>query len=288
MDVFKLYEYEDWNHYGIIFDESVKIGDVKVFDQYKWIKFVDQIKLANDAKIYRGIVFDNVASRYIEIIVKNFNYEWNRAKFSLFSDLFVSYANIFEKTKKSNNKNKYLGLIGELAFIKKSQNLKINNILDFYFNNAFDRFDFHFINDKHVDIKLGNLTKRSFKLNLAQLESLTNEPNNHDVCIIFPYWDDHNGLNLMELFEKIDGNKSLNLVRNSIEELKFENFQIFATHKIDINKSKFIFFKRDFLPRVKFEKINSLIDAIFEIFIVQESKIDFESKVRDLSSKWVN
>lgn len=283
MEIFKLYEYKNWNHCGIIFDDSVKIGDIKVFDQYKWIKFIDGVRLDNDQKKYKGIVFDNIDSSYIRIIVKNFNYEWGKERFDLFSDLFVSYANIFEKTKNSNNLSKYLGLMGELAFIKKSQILKIENIINFYSDNGFDKFDFNFKKDKHVDIKLGSLIKRSFKLNLGQLESLTNDSSNHDVCIIFPYWDSSNGLDLMELFEKIDGNIKLDIVRNNIEKLKMENSKIFVANKIDISKSKFIFFKKDFLPRINFEKKNSLINAIFEIFSAEETKIDFENKVRNLT-----
>jgi hypothetical protein len=64
--------------------------------------------------------------------------------------------------------------------------LGINNILDFYSNGNIDRFDFHFKDNHHLDIKIGNILKSSFKLGLKQLEDLTSENKKHDISIIFP------------------------------------------------------------------------------------------------------
>ncbi len=284
MEIFKLYEYINGKDSGIIFNNEIKLGDLSNLNKYKWIKYKDNIKIENEPGLYRGIAFDNVDINSIEMIKNIFNNKWSTRKFSNFSDLFIDVADIFKKTRNNEVTNKYLGLLGELAFIKKSQLLGINNILDFYSNGGFDRFDFHFKNNHHLDIKIGNINKGSFKLGLKQLENLTDEKKTHDISVIFPNWDSINGMNLLDLLNSIDGIKGFQHERDLIDELKDENIELFEKFKIVIEKSNFIFFNKDLLPKITIDEKNVLIKATFEIFAAENTKIDFESKVKELTN----
>ena len=284
MEIFKIYEYVNGRDSGIIFNNEIELGDLSALDRYKWIKYRDNIKIENKLDLYQGIAFNNVDISSIEMIKNIFNNKWSTKKYSNFTDLFIDVADIFKEIRSSEVINKYLGLLGELAFIKKSQMLGINNILDFYSNGNIDRFDFHFKDNHHLDIKIGNILKSSFKLGLKQLEDLTSENKKHDISIIFPNWDSKNGMNLLDLFNSIDGIKSFQYKRDMIDELKNENIEIFEKFKIVIEKSNFIFFNKDLLPKISVIEKNVLINATFEIFAAENTNIDFEFKVKELTN----
>jgi hypothetical protein len=91
-------------------------------------------------------------------------------------------------------------------------------------------------------------------------------------------------MNLLDLFNSIDGIKSFQYKRDMIDELKNENIEIFEKFKIVIEKSNFIFFNKDLLPKISVIEKNVLINATFEIFAAENTNIDFEFKVKELTN----
>jgi ABC-type lipoprotein export system ATPase subunit len=91
-------------------------------------------------------------------------------------------------------------------------------------------------------------------------------------------------MNLLDLFNSIEGIKSFEYKRDMIDELESENPKLFQKYKIVIEKSSFIFFNKNLLPKITILEKNVLINAAFEIFTNENTNIDFESKVKELTN----
>jgi len=281
MDIFSDYEYEQEGVFGIIFDTKINIGNSKIFDKYTWTKYVEAVKIEDRDTYYHGIVFNGFPQETIKNLAIFFNKEWATGRHISVSELFIEISDIFNKMKQKLLKKEYLGLIGEMAFIKKCQILGFNKIINYYSNSMIDSFDFHFINTQ-LDIKLGNILTRSFILNLKQMNAFASDLDNHEVSVIFPEWDTRNGKDLLELFNCIENKESLEIVKDAIYELKNNSPALFEKHKINIEKSCFIFYNKEFLPKISLKKEGSLVDAKFQIFADKNEEVDFESKMKVL------
>ena len=283
MENFRFYEYEGSKDSGIIFDKKIKIGDFEMLTKYKSIKYEENVRINDESEIFNGIVFHNISEESVQKIRDLFNSEWSTNKFNNFGELFSEIAHIFRKIIDDHNTIRYFDLLSELAFIKKSQLLGIQNILDFYSKNNFDDFDFNFKDSKYVDVKNGNILDKSFKLSLKQFKDLSNKKKLHDISIIFPNWDAENGMNLLDLYNSINGIKSFEYIREEIDEFYDKSSHLFKKYKIAIDKSYFIFFNKDLLPQIYLEEKKVLKNAAFEIFVTENTKINFESKIRELT-----
>lgn len=266
--------------WGITFSNEIKLGDINKINKYKWISF-DPNTVINGEQ-YKSIAFDGIDKEYVTKIKEIFDCEFRENKDLSISEILDKLSQLFSSTKLKNDTKKYLGLLGEICFIYKCKEMDID-AWKFYQKNQKDTIDFGFPSFS-FEIKLANKEKRSFKMSLKQLEALRNNPSTQ-LCALITDIDSIKGQNLEDIFEKcvegheIFNNDLISNVKNEIFNLKKYSEKLFDEIKINIEKSNFLIFEKELLPEIELKDNNTLINAVFEIFIKDngDSLSDFMS-----------
>ena len=279
---FSTFKYEKTNDYGIAIQTNILIGDLKELSKYQWIRYVKSVKLENDKNEYHGIAFYNLDEEYVEVIRHLFEKEWRKDYSLTIANIMQSFSNVFKKIKHKSNVKKYLGLMGEMLLIKKSELLG-QDIKDHYSYGEVDNFDFHFPNGANIEAKYGNKESRSFLINWKQLSGLIKN-NNYQLTVVLTELDSINGLDLFDLFHSIKDNNHKNLVvaLEKITELRDTQEELFSEFKVVVEKSEFLFIDKSFLPKIEMKENNCLISGKFKLFINEEMGINFENKLLEL------
>lgn len=279
---FKTFKYKDSNNFGIAINKKIQIGDLKELEQYQWIKYDEDIKLNESEGFYNALAFYNIDEKYVDIIQELFRKEWENDNLIFVSQIIRNLADTFKKIKDKNDYKRYTGLLGELLFIKKCELLGFE-VLDYFSYGGVDNFDFHFPNNKNIEVKYGNKESRSFSLNCKQLKEL-DENRSSSLAVVLTNLDSINGLNLLELFYSLKNKQHRNLqsALESIKELENTSKKIFDEFKVDIEKSDIFFIDKNYLPKIEIKQNNSLISGKFKLFITEDMAFEFEKIISEL------
>ncbi|MGL4343288.1 MAG: PD-(D/E)XK motif protein [Metamycoplasmataceae bacterium] len=275
---FVIYKHNNSNDYGIATSRNISSGNIKNLEKYQWIRYANPIKLNDDENIYHSIVFNNLNEEYVKKIKELFEIEYKKDSSLTLEEIVLKLSNAFRKIREKNNLTKYLGLMGELLFIKKCEQIRFD-VKDFYSYGSVDVFDFHF-NNYDVEIKYGNKENRSFFINFKQLNELRKN-NTNELIVVLTHFDTQNGLDLLELYQSIANNDHKNLVvaYELINELQNESNELFLEYKVIPEKSDYVFIDKTYLPSINIKENNCLISAKFKLFISENMERKFEDKI---------
>lgn len=276
--------------YGIIAKKSlIKFSSFSFNNNFPGITILER-KLNNVE--YWVIMFGkNESEEFVESMSTIFNNEFEVKPESTICDILNRISSIFATKKQEDLKNQYLGKMCELAFILKSKRLGFN-IFDNYQKGP-DKLDFHFKNNKEVEIKFVNKSSKSITISGKQLEVINKNTNNY-LLAINCYFDSINGLNLLDLCDEIKPqyhNEFWEKNREDIENIRTLNPDLFDEYKIVIDESDFLFINKEFLPTIQIKSFKTesgaddtaLISSSFKLFVCSTTtNSNFEEILMDI------
>ena len=294
---FILFEYEEEGTYGIaIQKDAIEVGNPYNFEEYEVIEYDDNVRMVNDSSEYHAIAlktsleydFAEELRKLMQIALDELIVNREECSFSIVVNKLSS---IFKKIAKEANRMEYIGLMSELAFIKRCELIQID-VTPYYQLGLTDTIDFHFPNNIGVEIKTINKDSKSIIVSDKQLDKVLNSSDRFlaaDLDI-----NSSEGLNLEELFNTIysDNWPSRLKVKEKILSLKSSSMNLFNEYKINLDGTTFIWVDKQYLPVVSIRNYydensnkhsTSLISAKFKLFVSENIKEkDFNTLVKDL------
>ena len=270
---FKVSKYKTPGFYGIcLLDKRIPVGNIDDINSHEVIKYENRIKIDDDS--YPGIALvKEIDWELAEEICEIFEVQSRNFPRHSFSQIINSISDIFKRIREESFLKNYIGLLGELSFIKKAKTEGFD--IGKYYQSGINTMDFRFENNLGVDVKVVNRDSKSVILSDEQLDEIHSSESK--ILAIIPFYDRINGLSVRDLYDSfLEDNHSYPYLTNVISRLENSDMNLFDNYKIDISKSTFIWLNKEMLPKIQIQTYldevtskhkTSLISAKFKIFV---------------------